>query len=64
MAKVKSDGLPPHWDEDRVRKHFKGYGDIERTDYAGAQYVIREGERFFLVLVLLTSSHMRLPLLA
>lgn len=37
MAKVKSvfvDGLPPHWDEDRVRKHFKRYGDIERITLA------------------------------
>lgn len=25
------DGLPPHWDEDRVRDHFKGYGEIERV---------------------------------
>ncbi|GMH24017.1 hypothetical protein Nepgr_025860 [Nepenthes gracilis] len=33
MANVKSvfvDGLPPHWDEDRVREHFKHYGEIER----------------------------------
>lgn len=33
MAQVKSvfvDGLPPHWNEDHVRKVFKGYGDIER----------------------------------
>ncbi|GAB2279477.1 hypothetical protein Dimus_014116 [Dionaea muscipula] len=33
MAKVKSvfvDGLPPYWDEDRVREHFKTYGEIER----------------------------------
>lgn len=33
MAQVKSvfvDGLPPHWDEDRVREQFKGYGEIER----------------------------------
>ncbi|KAL2906718.1 Heterogeneous nuclear ribonucleoprotein Q [Bienertia sinuspersici] len=37
MAKVKSvfvDGLPPHWDEDRVRKHFKVYGEIERITLA------------------------------
>ncbi|KNA12001.1 hypothetical protein SOVF_129830 isoform A [Spinacia oleracea] len=37
MSKVKSvfvDGLPPHWDEDRVRKHFKVYGDIERITLA------------------------------
>ncbi|KAF9603823.1 hypothetical protein IFM89_037957 [Coptis chinensis] len=33
MAQVKSvfvDGLPPYWDEDRVREHFKPYGEIER----------------------------------
>ncbi|KAK3011621.1 hypothetical protein RJ639_011689 [Escallonia herrerae] len=33
MSQVKSvfvDGLPPHWDEDRVRDIFKGYGEIER----------------------------------
>lgn len=33
MAQVKSvfvDGLPPHWDEDRVKEQFKGYGEIER----------------------------------
>ncbi|KAK6924467.1 RNA recognition motif domain [Dillenia turbinata] len=33
MAQVKSvfvDGLPPHWDEDRVREQFKVYGEIER----------------------------------
>lgn len=33
MAQVKSvfvDGLPPHWDEDRVREQFKGYGEIIR----------------------------------
>ncbi|XP_043709602.1 heterogeneous nuclear ribonucleoprotein Q-like isoform X2 [Telopea speciosissima] len=33
MAQVKSvfvDGLPPYWDEDRVKEHFKGYGEIER----------------------------------
>ncbi|XP_074294553.1 uncharacterized protein LOC141622420 isoform X1 [Silene latifolia] len=37
MAKVKSvfiDGLPPYWDEDRVRKHFQGYGEIERVTLA------------------------------
>ncbi|KAL7211899.1 hypothetical protein ACSBR2_014705 [Camellia fascicularis] len=31
MAQVKSvfvDGLPPQWDEDRVREQFKGYGAI------------------------------------
>ncbi|XP_019054108.1 PREDICTED: protein gar2-like isoform X2 [Nelumbo nucifera] len=33
MSQVKSvfvDGLPPHWDEDHVREHFKEYGEIER----------------------------------
>ncbi|KAH7519943.1 hypothetical protein FEM48_Zijuj08G0091000 [Ziziphus jujuba var. spinosa] len=33
MAQVKSvfvDGLPPHWDEERVREQFKGYGEIVR----------------------------------
>ncbi|CAK7334329.1 unnamed protein product [Dovyalis caffra] len=33
MAQVKTiflDGLPPHWDEDRVRECLKGYGDIVR----------------------------------
>lgn len=33
MAQVKSvfvDGLPPHWDEDRVREMFKGFGEIAR----------------------------------
>lgn len=33
MAQVKSvfvDGMPPYWDEDRVREHFKAYGEIER----------------------------------
>ncbi|KAJ4965122.1 hypothetical protein NE237_016971 [Protea cynaroides] len=33
MAQVKSvfvDGLPPYWDEDHVKEHFKGYGEIER----------------------------------
>lgn len=33
MAQVKSvfvDGLPPHWDEERVRVQFKGYGEILR----------------------------------
>lgn len=33
MAQVKSvfvDGLPPHWDEDRVREKFKGFGEIAR----------------------------------
>ncbi|MQL98163.1 hypothetical protein Taro_030862 [Colocasia esculenta] len=34
MAQVKSvfvDGMPPYWDEDRVKEHFKGYGEIERV---------------------------------
>ncbi|URD98625.1 hypothetical protein MUK42_29964 [Musa troglodytarum] len=34
MAQVKSvfvDGLPPFWDEDRVKEQFKGYGEIERV---------------------------------
>ncbi|KAI3451468.1 hypothetical protein Pfo_008133 [Paulownia fortunei] len=33
MAQVKSvfvDGLPPHWDEDRVREKFKVFGEIAR----------------------------------
>nr|GMC66149.1 nucleolin-like isoform X2 [Ipomoea batatas] len=33
MAQVKSvfvDGLPPHWDEDRVRDNFKGFGETVR----------------------------------
>ncbi len=33
MAQVKSvflDGLPPHWDEDRVRELLKGNGEIVR----------------------------------
>ncbi|KAK9113001.1 hypothetical protein Scep_020520 [Stephania cephalantha] len=33
MAQVKSvfvDGLPPQWDEERVREYFKQYGEIER----------------------------------
>ncbi|KAL9229633.1 hypothetical protein vseg_005081 [Gypsophila vaccaria] len=37
MAKVKSvfiDGLPPFWDEDIVKKHFKCYGEIERVTLA------------------------------
>ncbi|CAA6673406.1 unnamed protein product [Spirodela intermedia] len=32
MAQVKSvfvDGMPPYWDEDRVKEHFKDYGEIE-----------------------------------
>lgn len=34
MAQVKSvfvDGLPPHWDEDRVRETFKRFGEIARV---------------------------------
>ncbi|XP_058090315.1 heterogeneous nuclear ribonucleoprotein Q-like [Magnolia sinica] len=34
MAQVKSvfvDGLPPYWDEDRVKEQFKDYGEIERV---------------------------------
>ncbi|KQK11934.1 heterogeneous nuclear ribonucleoprotein Q isoform X3 [Brachypodium distachyon] len=34
MAQVKSvfiDGLPPYWDEDRVKDRFKAYGVIERV---------------------------------
>ncbi|XP_031475326.1 uncharacterized protein LOC116247334 [Nymphaea colorata] len=34
MAQVKSvfvDGLPPHWDEDRVKEQLKSYGEIERV---------------------------------
>nr|XP_029123034.1 heterogeneous nuclear ribonucleoprotein Q [Elaeis guineensis] len=34
MAQVKSvfvDGLPPYWDEDRVKEQFKAYGEIERV---------------------------------
>lgn len=34
MAQVKSvfiDGLPPHWDEERVREHFKPYGEIDKV---------------------------------
>ncbi|KAI0513723.1 hypothetical protein KFK09_009753 [Dendrobium nobile] len=34
MAQVKSvfiDGLPPYWDEDQVKEHFKSYGEIERV---------------------------------
>ncbi|XP_021683966.2 uncharacterized protein LOC110667439 isoform X2 [Hevea brasiliensis] len=33
MAHVKTvflDGLPPYWDEDRVREHLQGYGEIVR----------------------------------
>eukprot|EP00253_Pinus_taeda_P025761 PITA_25761 len=35
MAQVKSvfvDGLPPSWDEDRVREQFKKYGDIDKIE--------------------------------
>uniref|UniRef100_A0A1D1XCN7 Heterogeneous nuclear ribonucleoprotein Q n=1 Tax=Anthurium amnicola TaxID=1678845 RepID=A0A1D1XCN7_9ARAE len=34
MAQVKSvfvDGMPPYWDEDRVKEHFKGFGEMERV---------------------------------
>ncbi|KAM1156213.1 hypothetical protein ACFX13_027592 [Malus domestica] len=34
MSQVKSvfvDGLPPHWDEDKVREQFKCYGEILRV---------------------------------
>ncbi|CAN6463665.1 unnamed protein product [Victoria cruziana] len=34
MAQVKSvfvDGLPPYWDEDRVKEQLKSYGEIERV---------------------------------
>ncbi|XP_020582085.1 nucleolin-like [Phalaenopsis equestris] len=34
MAQVKSvfiDGLPPYWDEDQVKEHFKSFGEIERV---------------------------------
>lgn len=34
MSQVKSvfvDGMPPYWDEDRVKQQFKGYGEIERV---------------------------------
>lgn len=34
MAQVKTvflDGLPPYWDEDRVRERLKGYGEIVRV---------------------------------
>lgn len=34
MAQVKSvfvDGIPPFWDEDRVKEHLKKYGEIERV---------------------------------
>ncbi|XP_012065538.1 nucleolin [Jatropha curcas] len=34
MAHVKTvflDGLPPFWDEDRVREHLQGYGEIVRV---------------------------------
>ncbi|KAJ0967081.1 hypothetical protein J5N97_023998 [Dioscorea zingiberensis] len=37
MSQVKSvfiDGLPPYWDEDRVKEQFKGYGEIERVALA------------------------------
>ncbi|KAK1273590.1 Polyadenylate-binding protein RBP47B [Acorus gramineus] len=34
MSQVKSvfiDGLPPYWDEDRVKEQFKNFGEIERV---------------------------------
>uniref|UniRef100_A0A0D6QY14 RRM domain-containing protein n=1 Tax=Araucaria cunninghamii TaxID=56994 RepID=A0A0D6QY14_ARACU len=34
MAQVKSvfvDGLPPFWDEERVKEHLKGFGEIEKV---------------------------------
>jgi len=34
MAQVKSvfvDGIPPYWDEDRVKEYLKPYGEIERV---------------------------------
>ncbi|CAA7403426.1 unnamed protein product [Spirodela intermedia] len=34
MAQVKSvfiDGMPPYWDEERVKERFKTYGEIERV---------------------------------
>ncbi|KAF6154601.1 hypothetical protein GIB67_022336 [Kingdonia uniflora] len=37
MAQVKTvfvDGLPPHWDEERVTEHFKRFGKIERISLA------------------------------
>ncbi|XP_039139388.1 LOW QUALITY PROTEIN: heterogeneous nuclear ribonucleoprotein Q-like [Dioscorea cayenensis subsp. rotundata] len=37
MSQVKSvfiDGLPPYWDEDRVKEQFKEYGEIERVALA------------------------------
>ncbi|CAN4123675.1 unnamed protein product [Withania somnifera] len=37
MAQVKSvfiDGLPPYWDEDRVREKFKAFGEIARITLA------------------------------
>ncbi|KAL5754497.1 hypothetical protein ACOSP7_022717 [Xanthoceras sorbifolium] len=33
MAQVKTvflDGVPPHWNEDQIREHIKGYGEIIR----------------------------------
>lgn len=37
MAQVKSvfiDGLPPYWNEERVREKFKGFGEITRITLA------------------------------
>jgi RNA recognition motif-containing protein len=37
MAQVKTvfvDGLPPSWDEDRIREQFKKYGDIDKIQLA------------------------------
>ncbi|XP_042493385.1 heterogeneous nuclear ribonucleoprotein Q-like [Macadamia integrifolia] len=37
MSQVKTifvDGLPPTWDEDRVREHLKKYGKIEKVELA------------------------------
>lgn len=31
MKSVFIDGLPPYWDEDQVKGHFKSYGEIERV---------------------------------
>ncbi|XP_058085386.1 nucleolin 2-like isoform X2 [Magnolia sinica] len=57
MLKVKSvyaDGIPSTWDEDKVRKHFKKFGEIERVvlarniqsarrkDFAFVNYKTRE----------------------
>ncbi|KAJ1272087.1 hypothetical protein BS78_06G175900 [Paspalum vaginatum] len=37
MAQVRTvfiDGLPPSWDEDRLKKYLKKYGDIEKVELA------------------------------